>query len=123
VRLLEGITDAERVGLVRDAVALVNPITWEEPFGLVMAEALACGTPVLAFPHGAATEIVRHGHNGFLCADETDMAAAVGRIGEISRQACRRDAEQRFSAARMTADYERLYAALAAGGVGIGVAG
>ena len=67
----------ERIAMLRSATALVNPISWPEPFGLVMAEALACGTPVLAFPSGAAPEIVDHGRTGYLCADEAAMIAAV----------------------------------------------
>jgi len=70
------------------------PIRWPEPFGLVMAEALACGTPVIAFPEGSAPELVRDGETGFLVADEHAMAAAVGRLGEIDPAACRRDCEE-----------------------------
>lgn len=105
-------TMAERVDLMRHAEALVNPIDWPEPFGLVMAEALACGTPVLAAPNGAAPEIVDDGRTGFLCADDDEFAAAVGRIGEIDRRSCRQAAELRFSAERMTSDYLRLYSRL-----------
>ncbi len=101
-------TDA-KVTLLGSATALINPISWPEPFGLVMAEALACGTPVLAFPNGAAPEIVDDGKTGFLCADESEMVAAVNRVVSIDRRACRAVAEQRFSMARMAADYARLY--------------
>jgi len=100
---------AVRVDLMRHAAALVNPITWPEPFGLVMAEALAAATPVLAFPNGAAPEIIDHGRTGFLCRDEDEMSAAAGRVPEIDRWRCRAAAERRFSLARMAADYERLY--------------
>lgn len=99
----------ERVALLGSATALINPISWPEPFGLVMAEALACGTPVLAFPNGAAPEIVDDGKTGFLCADESEMVAAVARVVSIDRRACRAAAEQRFSMDRMAADYARLY--------------
>ena len=98
----------ERLALVQGADALLDPIRWPEPFGLVMAEALACGVPVLAFPHGAAPEIVRSGENGFLCADDDEMVAAIARVGEIDRARCRADAEERFSLDRMAADYERV---------------
>jgi glycosyltransferase involved in cell wall biosynthesis len=74
-----------------------------------MAESLACGVPVLAFPHGAAPEIVDSGRTGFLCADEDDMARAVGRVGQISRLVCRATAERRFSLARMATDHVSLY--------------
>jgi glycosyltransferase involved in cell wall biosynthesis len=100
---------AAKMEWMRHAAALLNPITWAEPFGLVMVEALAAGTPVLAFPHGAAPEIVDDGQTGFLCHDEGDMIAAVGRVPQIRRDDCRAAAEQRFSAERMVADYERLY--------------
>jgi glycosyltransferase involved in cell wall biosynthesis len=100
---------AGRLKLLRGARALMNPIRWQEPFGLVMAEALASGTPVLTFPDGAAAEIVDHGVTGFLCRDEDDMVAAVPRVGEIRRARCRLAAEQRFSLPRMARDYQRLY--------------
>ena len=100
---------AARVELMRHAAALVNPITWPEPFGLVMAQALAAATPVLAFPNGAAPEIIDHGRTGYLCRDEDEMTAAAARIGEIDRRQCRAAAEQRFSLARMAADYQRLF--------------
>lgn len=103
---------AARVDLMRHAAALVNPITWPEPFGLVMAEALATATPVLAFPNGAAPEIIEHGRTGYLCQDEDEMTAAVGRLPEIDRSRCRMAAERRFSLNRMAADYERLYRAI-----------
>ncbi|HET6877751.1 MAG TPA: glycosyltransferase family 4 protein [Jatrophihabitans sp.] len=105
-------TIAERIELLRHADALLNPIDWPEPFGLVMAEALACGTPVLAFPNGAAPEIVDDGRTGYLCADEDELVAAVARVADLDRRSCRRAAELRFSAGRMTADYLRLYSRL-----------
>lgn len=105
-------TMAERVELLRHADALLNPIDWPEPFGLVMAEALACGTPVLATPNGAAPEIVEDGRTGFLCADEDALVAAVERIDELDRRSCRQAAELRFSAERMTTDYLRMYSRL-----------
>jgi glycosyltransferase involved in cell wall biosynthesis len=95
--------------LLQNAIALVNPIRWVEPFGLVMIEALACGTPVIAFPHGAAPEIVQHGRNGFLCDGEAELADAIARIGDLDRRECRRCAELAFSSTRMVAEHERLY--------------
>jgi glycosyltransferase involved in cell wall biosynthesis len=100
---------ASRIDLLRHADAVLCPIDWPEPFGLVMAEALACGTPVLAFPNGAAPEIVDHGHTGFLCDDEAAMAAAVQRLGSIDRAQCRAVAEQRFGMHRMARNYDALY--------------
>jgi len=100
---------AARLRLMRHAAALVNPITWQEPFGLVMAEALAAGTPVLAFPNGAAPEIVDPGRTGYLCRDEDEMAQAARNVPQLDRGLCRDAAEQRFSLARMSRAYERLY--------------
>lgn len=100
---------AEKRRLLGGAVALVNPIRWPEPFGLVMIEALACGTPVLAFAEGAAPEIVDDGVTGFLCADEAAMAAALSRVGDLDRAACRAVAAARFSTRRMVADHVALY--------------
>ncbi len=99
----------ERLDLLRHAEALLNPICWPEPFGLVMAEALACGTPVLAFPNGAAPEIVEHGRTGYLCADEDAMITALRRVPTLDRDRCRTTAERRFSMQRMARDHERLY--------------
>lgn len=100
---------ATKTSLLADARGLLVPIRWPEPFGMVMIESLACGTPVLAFPEGAAPEVVEHRRTGFLCRDEADMAAAVGRLDELSRQDCRDAVEQRFSARRMAADHVRVY--------------
>jgi glycosyltransferase involved in cell wall biosynthesis len=102
-------TLAGRVELLRGATALLNPISWPEPFGLVMAEALATGTPVLAFPNGAAPEIVEHGLTGYLCADEDAMTAAIGQVPGLERRQCRAAAEQLFSIDRMARDHIRLY--------------
>ncbi len=103
---------AARLALMRDAAAVLDPITWPEPFGLVMAEALASATPVLAFPNGAAPEIIDHGRTGYLCQGEEDMTAAIADVHRIDRRQCRAAAERRFGLARMAADYERLYRAI-----------
>lgn len=99
----------QKVALLRDATALVNPIRWPEPFGLVMIEALACGTPVCGFLEGSAPEIVDHGVTGFLCDDVDDMVDRLGEVGGLDRATCRRVAEERFSTARMVADHVDLY--------------
>lgn len=109
VELLIEPDEAYRIELVGKADAMIFPIQWPEPFGLVMAEALACGTPVIASPHGAAQEIVEPGITGFLHEDVDDLVAAVGRIGEIDRAVCRRQLERRFSMERMVEDHVRLY--------------
>ncbi len=95
--------------LLAAAEALVNPIRWPEPFGLVMIEALAAGTPVLAFAEGAAPEIIEHGRTGFVCRDEQDMVDRLRAVGEIDRRACRRAARCRFSTHRMVDDHLALY--------------
>jgi glycosyltransferase involved in cell wall biosynthesis len=97
--------------LLGSARALVMPIRWEEPFGLVMIEAMLSGTPVIAFPRGAAPEVVEEGVTGFLVNDAAEMADALLRAGELDRDACRRRARERFSSARMVRDYLRVYRA------------
>jgi glycosyltransferase involved in cell wall biosynthesis len=94
------------------AAALLFPIRWPEPFGLVMAEALACGTPVIALGRGSVPEVIEHGVTGFVCDDEDAMVAAVGRLGEIDRRRCRAEAERRFSPDAMAGAYERVYRSL-----------
>jgi glycosyltransferase involved in cell wall biosynthesis len=104
----------EKLELLAAARGLLNPIGWREPFGLVMIEALACGTPVLTFPIGAAPEIVQHGKTGFLCADEAEMAKRLRDVEELDRRACRRSVERDFSAPRMVSDHLALYEQLVA---------
>ncbi|MGD9701974.1 MAG: glycosyltransferase family 4 protein [Acidimicrobiia bacterium] len=98
-----------KLELLGGAMALLNPIRWPEPFGLVMIEALACGTPVLSFAEGAAPEIVEHGRTGFLCADEDEMAAAIRLVPDLDRAECRARVEARFSTERMVEDHLQLY--------------
>lgn len=106
---------ADKAHLLQDAVCLLNPIAWPEPFGMVMIEALACGTPVIASRQGAAPEIVDDGITGFVRGDEEALTRALARVDDIDRRACRAAAEQRFSARRMVDDhvaaYERVIAA------------
>jgi len=103
-----------KVELIGGAEALVNPIRWPEPFGLVMIEALACGTPVLTFPEGAAPEIVEDGRTGWLCVDEDDMASKLAIVSQIDRAACRASVRARFTAARMVREHLALYRRLIA---------
>jgi len=91
------------------ASALLMPIRWREPFGMVMVEALACGTPVLAFPEGAAAEIVIDGENGMLVADKRQMAEAVDSLGSIDPKRCRGSVAERYDVAAVVAHYERIY--------------
>ncbi|MGH7180419.1 MAG: glycosyltransferase, partial [Nitrospiraceae bacterium] len=89
--------------------ALICPYDWPEPFGLVLIEALACGTPVLAYRRGSIPEIIEDGATGFVCESLDEMAAAIQRIPGIDRQRCRWTFEQRFSVERMAQDYLRVY--------------
>ncbi len=91
--------------LLKDASALLFPIEWDEPFGIVMIEALACGTPVIAARRGSVAEIVDDGVTGFICDDDASMARAVARLSEIDRAACRRAVERRFSEKTMIDAY------------------
>jgi glycosyltransferase involved in cell wall biosynthesis len=102
-----------KLELLRGASALLFPIRWNEPFGMVMLEAFASGTPVIAFPEGAAPEVIEDGRTGFLCEDEASMADAVGRLGEIDRSVCRAAVEGYFSTKRMVAEHVELYQELA----------
>lgn len=99
----------EKRALLRDALALLLPIDWPEPFGMAFIEALACGTPVLTRPCGSVPELLQDGLTGYIAEDEDALAAAVGRLDRISRLACRHWAEQRFDRQRMAAGYERVY--------------
>lgn len=105
IRYLGEVPHEHKLELLAGARALLFPIRWNEPFGMVMIEALACGTPVLAFPEGAAPEVVDDGRTGFLCRDEADMADAVGRLDSIERAACRAAVEGYFSTERMVAEH------------------
>lgn len=99
----------DKLRLLADAQALLNPIHWAEPFGLVMIEALACGTPVLTYATGSAPEVVEHGVTGFVCADHAELVAAVGEVDRLRRQDCRAAVSEYFSTERMVADHIRLY--------------
>jgi glycosyltransferase involved in cell wall biosynthesis len=108
------VDDKQKNALLGRAAAMVVPIEWEEPFGIVFAEALACGTPVIACPRGAVPEIVADGVHGFHIRSVAEGAAAVARIGELSRAECRRRVEERFTVARVADQYEALYRKLVA---------
>jgi glycosyltransferase involved in cell wall biosynthesis len=103
------VSHAEKLQLLAGARCLLNPIRWPEPFGLVMIEAMACGTPVLTFAEGAAPEIVEDGVTGFVCHDEADMAETIGRVGSLDRRACRASVEGYFSVDRMVAEHLSLF--------------
>jgi glycosyltransferase involved in cell wall biosynthesis len=103
------IDDQQKNTLLGQAAALIVPIEWNEPFGLVFAEALACGTPVISCPRGALPEIVRQGVDGFLVNSIAEACNAVANIDKIERANCRRRAEDCFSATVVSAQYEQLY--------------
>ncbi|MDH4076252.1 MAG: glycosyltransferase, partial [Acidimicrobiia bacterium] len=105
IRYVGEVGHADKIRLLQGARALLNPIRWPEPFGLVMIEALACGTPVVTTNHGAAPEIVTHGETGLLSDDDAELVGAVLAVGELSRAACRARAEREFSAERMVTDH------------------
>jgi glycosyltransferase involved in cell wall biosynthesis len=92
-----------------NALALLFPINWPEPFGLVMIEAMACGTPVIAHPYGSVPEIIEEGQTGFLVGDAEQGAKAVKHVSQVSREGCRQRFEERFSATRMAKDYLAVY--------------
>lgn len=99
----------EKIQLLKNAQALLFPIQWNEPFGLVMIEALACGTPVIAFKRGAVPEIVKHGRTGFVVQNLKQMTSTLKKIKTIDRKRCRKYVEKYFSVERMTDQYERIY--------------
>jgi glycosyltransferase involved in cell wall biosynthesis len=113
-RFVGEVDGADKDRFLGNAAALLFPIRWPEPFGLVMVEALACGTPVIAFRQGSVPEVIEHGVTGFICDDVDAMVEAIGHIGEIDRARCRKVAEERFSPARMADDYMRVYEELCA---------
>ena len=103
------VDDAQKNDLLGRAAALLMTIEWEEPFGIVMVEAMACGTPVIGFARGSVSEVVCDGVNGFIVRDVGEATAAVQKLPTLQRARVRRDAEQRFSADVIVSDYERLY--------------
>jgi glycosyltransferase involved in cell wall biosynthesis len=107
------ITDAEKNDFLGDAAALVCPYDWPEPFGLVFIEAMACGTPVLAYRRGSIPEIVEHGVTGYICDTINEMVQAVAGLSLIDRKRCREIFEQRFTVERMVRDYLSLYEKMA----------
>lgn len=103
------VTEEEKRKIFAGARAMLFPIQWNEPFGLVMTEAMACGTPVIAWKNGAAPEVVAHGLTGFIIQSVDEMIDAVYRIDEIEPAACRAHVEGRFSADAMVDAYEQAY--------------
>jgi glycosyltransferase involved in cell wall biosynthesis len=109
IKYIGPVNNFQKNELLRNARALLMPVTWPEPFGIVMAEALACGTPVIGFNQGAVPEVVTHGLNGFVCNSLVEMIEAVNNIDTINRFNCRSITEQKFSADILAWQYEQLY--------------
>ncbi len=112
VEYIGEINDAQKSEFLSGAVVLLVPIDWPEPFGLVMIEAMACGTPVIAFNRGSVPEIVDEGVTGFIVEDINGAIGAVDRLGHLSREKIRRRFEERFTARRMAQDYLSVYRGL-----------
>ena len=112
IKYVGPVDDVEKNELLGTASALLMPIDWEEPFGIVMAEALACGTPVVGFRRGSVPEVVRDGVNGFVCQNVDEAVEAVGQLGGLDRAAIRRDCEARFGHETLIDQYEAVYAEL-----------
>jgi len=108
------VDDAQKDELLGQSAALLMPVEWDEPFGIVMAEALACGTPVIGFARGSVPEVVRDGINGFVVRNCDEAARAVPRIDQLSRADVRADCEARFGDASIVSSYEVIYRRMAA---------
>ena len=113
VEMVGEINDRQKPGFLSGATALLMPIDWPEPFGLVMIEAMACGTPVIAFNRGSVPEIVEDGVTGFIVEDVESAIAAVSRLHTLDRARVRQRFEERFTARRMAQDYLGVYRSLA----------
>lgn len=107
------ISDSEKSSFLGDALAYLFPIDWPEPFGLTMIEAMACGTPTIAFNCGSVPEVIEDGVTGYIVESEEEAVRAVGRLHNLKRKTCREVFEKRFSASRMADDYLAIYRSLA----------
>jgi glycosyltransferase involved in cell wall biosynthesis len=116
VEFVGEIDQRQKDDLLGKAAALLFPIEWSEPFGLVMIEALACGTPVIAWRRGSVPEVLEEGVSGYIVDGLDEAVEAVGRLDRLSRAGCRRAFEQRFDARRMALDYVEVYRRLATAG-------
>jgi glycosyltransferase involved in cell wall biosynthesis len=114
VRYVGPVDDEQKNRVLGQAAALLMPIEWDEPFGIVMAEALACGTPVIGFPRGSVPEVIVDGMNGFHARGVDEAVASVAQLDRIDRAAVRGDAERRFGHDAIVGEYERLYFEVAA---------
>jgi glycosyltransferase involved in cell wall biosynthesis len=112
------VNDSQKQEFLGNAMAVLFPIDWPEPFGLVMIEAMACGTPVIAWRRGSVPEIIEHGVSGFIVDNEAEAIHAIERIPTLDRRQVRAAFERRFTARRMAESYRRCFARLMAGGEG-----
>lgn len=112
IEYLGEISDHEKSEFLGNAQALVFPIAWPEPFGLVMIEALATGTPVLARPFGAVREVVTDGRTGYIRNEISDLVRCVSELPNLDRRACRTEVERRFSVERMVRDYVEVFSGM-----------
>jgi glycosyltransferase involved in cell wall biosynthesis len=113
VEYIGEIADPQKSEFLSGAIALLTPVDWPEPFGLVMIEAMACGTPVIAFNRGSVPEVIDEGVTGFVVEDETSAVAAVSQLANLSREGVRQRFDERFTARRMATDYLEVYRELA----------
>ncbi len=109
VEFIGEIADAQKSEFLSGAIALIVPIDWPEPFGIVMIEAMACGAPVIAFNRGSVPEVIEDGVTGFVVEDETSAVGAVRQLSRLSREAIRKRFEERFTASRMAKEYLAIY--------------
>jgi glycosyltransferase involved in cell wall biosynthesis len=109
VQLVGEVNDRTKEEFLSNAAALIFPIDWPEPFGLVMIEAMACGTPVIAFPCGSVPEVIEDGVTGFIVQTEADAVNAIKRLPELDRRRVRDGFERRFTARQMAQEYIRCY--------------
>ena len=116
IQLVGEVDDARKQPFLTDAVALLFPIDWPEPFGLVMIEAMACGTPVIAYRSGSVPEVVEDGLTGFIVESEEEAVTAVGKVALLDRKVIRQRFEERFSSLRMASEYESQFQELTSGG-------
>lgn len=112
IKFIGPVNDVQKNELLQNSKAFLMPILWNEPFGIVMAEAMACGTPVIGFNRGSVPEVVTNNETGYVCNSMEEMIVAINTISKISRERVRREAEQRFSASVISNNYLEIYKSL-----------
>jgi glycosyltransferase involved in cell wall biosynthesis len=115
IRYIERLPYHEIVQLMGKAKGFLFPLQWDEPFGMVVIEAMAAGTPVVAYRRGSMPELIKHGETGYLLDIEDEMVEMIDRIATLDRARCREWVEERFSVERMVDEYEELYKMAASG--------